>query len=114
MPTITTEPLMNIAKNSDLRIYERLQKILGDDKKISSDAEARAILSIPASDIIFTDNKEELSLAKMMAYSYLKGDCKNFWDDLASAYKFCKDKGSALWARISDYINSGYTYAQSK
>ena len=69
----TTESLMSIAKNSDLRVYERIRIIKGEDKIINSVSEANAIIAIPASDIIpVVDNPNELSLAKMDAFNYLK------------------------------------------
>ena len=71
MTTTHSESLMNIAVNSDLRIHERIKIIKGEDKKISSVTEAKAILAIPSSDIIITDNSEALSIAKMDAINFL-------------------------------------------
>ena len=71
MTTTRTESLMSIAVNSDLRIHERIKIIKGDDKKISTVTEAKAILAIPSSDIIITDNSEALSIAKMNASAFL-------------------------------------------
>ena len=109
-----TEPLMFIAQNHDLRIYERIIKIKGEDKKISSRAEAEAIISIPSVDLVFTDSKEALSLAKMEAYNYLKNGGKNLVDDLVDAYNYCREKGSVIFGRISRYLVSEYMCAQTK
>ena len=105
MPT-SAESLMSIAINSNLRIHERIKKIKGNDKVISSEKEANAIIAIPASDVLFTDNKDALALAKMEAYSYLNGGGKNLWDYMSSAYKYCKKQGSAALTRISNYFNA--------
>ena len=104
MPTI--QNLMAIATNSSLRIHERIKLIKESDGKkgISSPEEARAIIAIPTKDLIFTDNKEGLSVEKMYAYSYLKDGGKNLWDDLEIAYNYCKEKGSNLLSRLSRFF----------
>lgn len=104
MPTI--QNLMAIATNSSLRIHERIKLIKESDgkKEISSPEEARAIIAIPTKDLIFTDNKEGLSVEKMYAYSYLKDGGKNLWDDLEMAYNYCKEKGSNLLSRLSRFF----------
>jgi hypothetical protein len=102
----TTQNLMTIATNSNLRIHERIKLIKESDgiKGISSPEEARAIIAIPTKDLIFTDNKEGLSVEKMYAYSYLKDGGKNLWDDLEMAYNYCKEKGSNLLSRLSRFF----------
>ena len=105
MPTMTN--LTAIATNKNLRIHERIKMIKESDGKkgVSSPEEARAIMAIPSKDLLFTDNSESLSMEKIRAFSYLKGDDKNFWDDMETAYSFCKDKSSKLIAKIQNYIN---------
>ena len=39
----TSQSLMSVATNSNLRVFERIKIIKGDDKKISSPEEAKAI-----------------------------------------------------------------------
>ena len=58
----TTQNLIAIATNKNLRIHERIKLIKESDgiKGISSQEEAKAIIAIPAKDLIFTDNKEGL------------------------------------------------------
>ncbi len=104
MPTI--QNLMAIATNSSLRIHERIKLIKESDGKkgISSQEEAIAIIAIPTKDLIFTDNKEGLSVEKMYAYSYLKDGGKNLWDDLEMAYNYCKEKGSNLLSRLGRFF----------
>ena len=102
----TAQNLMAIATNSSLRIHERIKLIKESDGKkgISSPEEARAIIAIPANDLIFTDNKEGLSIEKMYAQSYLKDGGKSLWDDLEMAYNYCKEKGNNLLSQIQDYF----------
>jgi len=102
----TAQNLMAIATNSSLRIHERIKLIKESDGKkgISSPEEARAIIAIPTKDLIFTDNKEGLSVEKMYAYSYLKDGGKNLWDDLEMAYNYCKEKGSNLLSRLGRFF----------
>ena len=103
----TTQNLIAIATNKNLRIHERIKLIKESDgiKGISSQEEAKAIIAIPAKDLIFTDNKEGLSIEKMNANNYLKDGGKNLWDDLETAYNYCKEKSSRLISKIQDYWN---------
>ena len=41
----------------------------------------------------------------MNANNYLKDGGKNFWDDLETAYNYCKEKSSRLISKIQDYWN---------
>lgn len=66
-----TYNLMSIASDSSLRIHERIKRIKGSDKKISSVEEARAILAISSKDLVWTDNKEALPIAQMEANNFL-------------------------------------------
>lgn len=100
------QSLMSVATDSSIRIYERLRIIKGDDKKISSPEEAKAILAIPSSDILWTDNKDELPLAQIEARNYLKFGDKNLWDVFSQAGKYIKTKGNAVLDRISNYLSS--------
>ena len=72
MATTETGNLMSVATNSNLRVHERIKIIKGDDRRISSVAEARAILAIPSRDVVWTENKEKLPLAQMEAHNYLR------------------------------------------
>ena len=113
----TTQNLMAIATNQSLRIHERIKRIKESDgiKGISTPEEARAIIAIPAKDLIFTDNKEGLSTEKMFAYNYLKNGGKNMRSELKTAYKYCKDKGDILIAKLQNFINPKTpTIARSK
>ena len=103
----TTQNLIAIATNKNLRIHKRIKLIKESDgiKGISSQEEAKAIIAIPAKDLIFTDNKEGLSIEKMNANNYLKDGGKNLWDDLETAYNYCKEKSCRLISKIKDYWN---------
>jgi len=107
MSMSTQDSLINIATNHNLRIHKRIKMIKESDGKkwISTPDEAKAIIAIPAKDLIFTDNKEGLSIEKMNANNYLKDGGKNLWDDLETAYNYCKEKSCRLISKIQDYWN---------
>ena len=98
MQVSQSQTLMSIAKNSNLRVHERIKEIKGEDKKISSPEEAKAILAIPASDLTITDNKQALSIAKMDANYYL------------SDYKARKNKENKIKDNNStfEFISNAY------
>ena len=102
----TAQNLMAIATNSNLRIHERIKLIKKSDgiKGISSQEEAKAIIAIPTKDLLFTDNKQGLSIEKMYAYGYLEDGGKNMWDYLDAAYNYCKNKGSNLIDKLQDFM----------
>lgn len=110
----TTQSLMSVATNPNLRVFERIRIIKGDDKKISSPEEAKAILAIPSSDVVWSDNKSALPLAQLDATNYLKYGDSNIWDSIAQAGKYLKNKGSEAIARFSNYFGRYENYAQSK
>ena len=93
-----TSQLMAIALNSNMRIHERINAIKKSDGKnfISNREEAKAILAIPNEQILITDNKEQLMIAKLSAQNYLKTGGKCLRDDLADLYHYCKNKLTAF------------------
>ena len=111
-----TESLTSIATNSELRIYERIRLIKGDDKKISSQEEAKAILAIPSNEVVWSDNKNELPYAIMEANHYLKHGDSNLLDMFEKAGKYIKKQGISMLARLSEYMrtNEGHVAQNTK
>ena len=106
MSTMQADSLMTIATNSKMRVYDRIQKILGEDKRVSSIEEANAILAIPGREITLFEDKLKLPLTQKQALHYLEYGDRNLRDDFADAYKYLKEKGSELYKRLSDYFQN--------
>ena len=109
----SSQSLMTVATNSDLRIFERIKIIKGDDKKISSPEEAKAILAIPTSEVVWSDNKNELPYAQIEAKNYLQFGDSNLWDSIKKAGKYIKNKGILAFDRISQYFRNEQPVAQN-
>ena len=116
MPITKTSPLMGIALNSKMRIHERIKAIKESDgnNKISSEEEAKAILAIPYSHLVWSDSKEALTSEKMNANYYLRYGNKCLADDLADLYKYCKQKGEVLVSKLVDLVGPSKTTVAQK
>ena len=104
MPTANNSKLMFIAKNSGMKVHERIALIKGKDKRISSKEEAKAILAIPNNEVSWLENKNELPMCQMEAMNYLKFGDSNLWDSLSKAGQYLKDKGNVVLERMSNYF----------
>mgnify|MGYP006988855913 CR=1 FL=1 len=114
MPVTKTQsqqaaPLTAIALDSTLCVHKKIKMIKGEDGRINSLEEAQAILSIPQTEIRWTDNKEELSFARRAAFTYLKYGDRNLKDDLVDLYNYCIKTGKSF---ISKYLNSDNSLAK--
>ena len=92
------------------RVYVQIREIKGEDKIISSRKEAMAILAIPNSDVVFTDNPMELPLAKREAMYYLEHGNSNLATDLVKVYNWVRQTpfGNAIAGYYNKFIiNSG-------
>jgi len=101
-----TNNLMSIATDSSLRIHERIKRIKGSDKKISSVEEARAILAIPSKDLIWTDNKEALPIAQMEANSFLNEHDKKLKSKQQISDPSLISKGIVIAREINKCVNA--------
>ena len=106
MSPLQADSLMTIATNSKMRVYDRIQRILGEDGRVSSVEEAKAILSISGREVTLFEDKQKLPLTKMQAEHYLKYGDRNLRDDFADAYKYLKEKGIELYKRLSDHFQN--------
>ena len=100
-----SQTLMSIAQNSAMSVHMRILLIKGDDKRISSEEEARAILAIPVKEVGWLENKNELPFEKNNALNYLKYGDKNLRDVIVEAGIYVQQKGSAVLTKIIDYFN---------
>ena len=97
---------MIIAADTSLSIHERIVRIKGKDKKISSPEEAKAILQISSKEISWFENKDELPFAQMEAMNYLKYGDANLMDYISAAGKYIKNKGNVAFKRIATYFGN--------
>ena len=116
MATTETGNLMSVATNSNLRVCERIKIIKGDDRRISSVAEAKAILAIPSQDVTWTENQEKLPLAQMDAQNYLRKkelehqekieNKKNNWVQKGKKILIKVNKGIKTVKKVVDTVNN--------
>ena len=114
MPVQPTQSLIAVAKDSSIRVHERIKIIKGEDKRISSPEEAQAVLAIPYDEVTWLEDKNELPFAQLDANNYLKYGGRCLRDDLADLYRYCKKRGSEYIAEIFGFAKTGPTVAQSK
>ena len=113
MPIPQAQSLTAIAVNSSIRVHERIVRIKGEDKRISSPEEAKAILAIPSSEVRWLENKNELPFAQLEAKNYLKYGNENLWDCITKAGKYIKHKGNLALDRLSSFLSNNRSIAQN-
>lgn len=116
MPIKNYSHLIAIARNSNMRIHERIAAIEESDGKrgISSIEEAKAILAIPSNQLLVTDSSERLMIAKLSAQNYIKNNGKCLKDDLVDLYHNCKDSGERFLTRLKYWMSSYNSVAKNQ
>lgn len=84
------------------RVYIQLRRIK-ENKTLTNREKALAILKIPDSDVVWTDNKNELPLARRWARDELNGNNKSLAESLYEYYQ--EFKQSSTWKNIKEEWN---------
>lgn len=74
------------------RVYVQIRKIR-ENKTLTKQEKAKAILQIKQEDVVWSDNPNELSMASRQAMEVLSGNDKNLLDDLIDAWNYCRQEG---------------------